>query len=191
MPIIGIVASGASNTAFSTKYESIYSTTITSGSQATVTFDNIPSIYKHLQVRVFGRATGTGNREYVGARFNNDTGNNYVWHGLNTNTTSTPDAQYSGGLVDFMRWGFSVIPQSDAPANFFGMSIIEILDYTNTNKKKASKCVAGQSQADANSRLNTVGNLWTGTAAISRIDLFPGGNSWNLYSSVALYGIKD
>jgi hypothetical protein len=189
MPILGIVASSILK-ATGPSYESISTVTVgAGGSSASASFTSIPATYKHLQVRVFGRGTGTGNREYIAIRFNNDTGSNYWWHGLNGNGAGI-DSQNSSTADTLAKAGFSTIPVSDAPANYFGSAVIDILDYASTSKYKTTRSIAGQDQSDGNGRLNLVSGVWNNTVAVNRVDVFLGSGSWGPYSSVALYGIK-
>ena len=189
MPILGTIASSKLTASAATSYESIATVTVGSGGQATASFTSIPSTFKHLQVRVFGRGTGTGNREFISIRFNNDTGSNYWWHGLN-GSGSAADAQTSSTAVDLIKAGFSVIPVSDAGASIFGSAIVDILDYANTSKYKTTRAIAGQDQNNTVGRLNLVSGVWNNTTAVNRVDVYLGSGNWSQYSSIALYGIK-
>lgn len=161
-----------------------------SSGTTTITFNSIPNTYKHLQIRIFGRGTGTGNREYISGRFNNDTASNYYWQGLNGSGGGSADAQNSGGAVAYLNWGFSVIPQSDAPAYITGSAVIDILNYADTSQLKVTRSFAGQDQNTTNGRVNLVTGLWNNTNAISRIDISLGSGNWAQDSQVTLYGIK-
>ena len=172
-----------------TAYESIATVSVGSGGSASASFTSVPATYSHLQVRVFGRGTGTGNREYIAIRFNNDTASNYWWHGLN-GSGSAADAQESGATDTFVKAGFSTIPVSDAGANIFGSAVVDIFDYANTNKYKTTRAFAGQDQNNTSGRLNLVSGVWNNTTAVNRVDVFLGSGNWSQYSSIALYGIK-
>lgn len=192
MPILGIVASSITNglvTDTGAMFP-IAMTNVGSSGAATVTFNLIPDTYKHLQIRVFGRGTGTGNREFISARFNNDTASNYYWQGLNGSGGGSADSQNSGGAVSNLNWGFSVIPQSDAPAFITGSAIIDILEYANTSKLKVTRSFAGQDQNTTNGRVNQVSGLWNSASKITRIDISLGSGSFAEGSQVSLYGIK-
>jgi len=85
---------------------------------------------------------------------------------------------------------------SSGTANYFGVGIIDILDYANTNKYKTLRGVLGLSlnAADASGsfgRVNMSSGSWRNTNAISSITLYPTlGTGFTQYSSFALYGIK-
>jgi hypothetical protein len=173
-----------------TAYESIATVSVGSGGSTSASFTSVPATYSHLQVRVFGRGTGTGNREYIAIRFNNDTASNYWWHGFG-GSGSAASAETSGSTsTDLIKAGFSVIPVADSAANIFGSAVIDVLDYASTSKYKTTRAIAGQDQNDTTGRLNIVSGVWRNTAAVNRVDLFLGAVNWNQYSSIALYGIK-
>jgi len=192
MPILGIVASSNYPRTLPDTGAMFPIAMANAGSSgiATVTFNSIPATYKHLQIRIFGRGTGTGNREFISGRFNNDTGSNYYWQGLNGSGGGTADAQNSGGAVANLNWGFSVIPQSDSAAYITGSAVIDILDYASTTKLKVTRSFAGQDQNNTFGRVNLVTGLWNNANAISRIDISLGSGSFAQGSQVVLYGIK-
>jgi hypothetical protein len=184
----GILASSASYEA-STSYQSIATTTAGAGGAATIDFTSIPSTYTHLQIRLLGRYTSTGNRDSILMRFNTDSGNNYWWHQIGANGTSA-SAENSGSAVNRGIIGTTSIPQDDAPASIYGVAVIDILDYANANKNKVTRGLAGQDQNTADGRLQFSSFVWNNTSAITSISLFTPSGNWKQYSSVALYGIK-
>jgi hypothetical protein len=116
---------------------------------------------------------------------NSDTSSSYTYHGL-LGEGSAASAQ--GGSAQ--SFGFvGRIAQASATSNVFGSSVIDILDYTNTNKNTTIRALGGY---DANG--NGYATLWSSayikTDAITSIQIF--GNLGDLvqYSSFALYGIK-
>lgn len=168
-------------------YESIATVTLT-GTQASIEFTSIAATYSHLQIRLMARS----NRAAVVAdslqlQFNSDTGSNYDDHYLIGDGSSVTSAgEVSNTFVSLYR-----IAGAGAGANTFGVSVIDILDYKNTNKYKT---VRGLSGIDNNSsgRISLGSGLWRNTAAITSIKLFPNGGSSSFvqYSTAALYGIK-
>ena len=171
-------------------YESITTYTLSS-SQSSITFSSIPSTYKHLQIRLTGRASGTGNRCSIWATFNGDTGSNYWWHGFAGSGSGSASAEVASTAEAYMRWGFSAIPMNDAGASIFGGAVIDILDYRNTNKYKTARVIAGQDQNTVNGRVQFISGLWSNTAAITSIDIkLSDSASWLQHTKIALYGIK-
>jgi hypothetical protein len=188
-PILGIYASQNYARNPLTGFVSIATVTVGSGGQASAEFTSIPSVYKHLQIRITGRSTLTGNRTATLLQFNGDTTSNYRWHGLGGSGASA-SGEESGSLVSAIRLGSSNIPMSDAGSNIFGVSVADILDYTNTNKNKVTRSLAGQDQNNTNGRINLVSGLWLNTASVTSIKVIAEGASWAEYSSIALYGIQ-
>ena len=87
--------------------------------------------------------------------------------------------------------GLGFDPQASATANAFGVTIIDILDYANTNKYKTFRSLVGSDTNDTNGAVGLASGSWRSTSAITSITL-SNNVSGNLaqYSSFALYGIK-
>ena len=194
-PIPGIVASQIQGHLSTNNYTSIQSYAIGSGGASSVTFSSIPQTYTHLQIRLIGRtsATGATNNDIAFTVGNGsvDTGANYSRHrfygtGSANNSSGAPSVNYAGSEI-------GVLPASDQLANVFGVGIIDILDYTNTNKDKTMKILCGidDNSGTTTSRLSLSSSTWYSTSAINIINLFSSGG-WNLlqYSHIALYGVK-
>ena len=169
-----------------TSYESIATVTVGSGGSSTITFSSIPSTYKHLQIRLIGRDNRGIYVDYFKMRFNSDSGNNYAVHAIyGDGASALATATTSNASIDINR-----IAASTATANGFGAGIIDILDYTNTNKYKTTKALAGYDD-NGQGQIWFQSGLWQNTAAITQIDLLPGvGTSFSQYSTFALYGVK-
>ena len=56
-------------------------------------------------------------------------------------------------------------------SNIFGFSIIDIADYTNTNKYKTMRSLLGYDTNSAYGQVNFASALWMSTAAISSISI--------------------
>lgn len=182
MPIIGIMASANWSSANASSFESIATVTVGAGGSAgPITFSSIPSTYTHLQLRYITRdASGLNSLQF---RFNSDTATNYARHklegdGATASAAAATSATYMGS-ADF-----------PTTASTFGVGIIDILDYKDTNKYKTVRLLAGY-DANGSGIIDLRSNLWMSTSAINRID-FISGNATNFaqYSSFALYGIK-
>ena len=169
-------------------FESIVTAT---GSGATsVTFSSIPQTYTHLQLRMLLRSTGTGdgrdlNLTVNGAASTGDYKSHYLT-GNNNGVSSGADASGSTANV----W-IANPPASATAANIFSTSIVDILDYTNTNKYKTFRALAG---VDLNGGVYRNIMLLSGvrfsTATISSITLTLSNGNFATGSSIALYGIK-
>ena len=184
--LAGIIASSG-GAAAGGDYESIATTVVGSGGASSVTFSSIPSTYQHLQLRAIARENSGGVTAIndLLVRFNSDSGANYRYHYLRGNGTAA-SAGTAGSQT--YAWGLSVAGASTT-ASVYAANVLDILDYTNTNKYTTTRSLAG---ADFNGSgiLDFISNLWLNTAAITSITITTGGNNLAQYSSFALYGIK-
>lgn len=187
-PILGIW--GSKYTAPAPNYYSIQTATVTSGGNGAITFSSIPQTYTHLQVRAITRSDSS-NVYNAWWRFtiNGITTTTYSEHDLNGNG-STASASSGTGQTDIS--GF-YSPGSDAGANMFGAQLIDILDYTNTNKYKTVRYLSGTDINFSTTRLGIdfgSGANYTNTNAITSITFTPVYNNWVQYTQFALYGVK-
>jgi hypothetical protein len=189
-PILGIVASSIQLAANS--YDSIQTVTVGSGGQSSITFSSIPSTYKHLQLRGIARTNRTGvTLENISMAFNSDgiSGNsNYTIHAILGDGTVTD----SFNLTSFTRQVPALISSVNATTGVFGAFVIDILDYTNTNKNKVVRSING-TDLNGSGEVRLTGGMYMQTAAISTITMAftIGGGAFNEFSSIALYGIKE
>jgi hypothetical protein len=166
-------------------YESI--ATFTLASSGTVTFSSIPSTYSSLQLRYIARSARTGaTTDELAIRLNSDSGANYARHRL-SGDGATASATGQASQVEI---SYSQVSTADSTASIFGAGIIDILDYTNTNKNRTVKSLRGQEQNNTDSGIALHSYLYTGTTAINRLDFFAGSGNLVQYSQIALYGIK-
>lgn len=160
-------------------FESIATQTVGSSGASTITFDNIPNTYSHLQLRMIARGPSTN---YVTMRFNNDSGNNYAGHFLYANGSSVSTASPATSTT-------LLLPSRaySATANYFGAAVTDILDYASTNKNKTMRSLTGD---DESPLIMFITGLWMSTSAVTRIDLITQAGNFSQYSQFALYGIK-
>ena len=171
-----------------TSYESIATVTVGSGGSASAEFTSIPATYTHLQIRCISRSSvaGTGTNAHL-IQFNSDTAGNYSNHTLRGNG-STVTVSAAANASNMLAWGS---PSTSSTANAFGGTIIDILDYADTNKYKTLRSLGGLDVNDTGSSLIVFssGN-WRNTNAITSIKLTCANPDYSQYSSFALYGIK-
>ena len=182
MPILGIIASSKFTPVVElTDFNSISTVTVGSGGTATINFTSIPATYTHLQIRAIGRITNTDNKPII--QFNSDTTQtNYYQHAVFGNSSGVSAWAYNNNWISY--W-----PQSTNDANVFGTFVIDLLDYTNTNKYKTVRSLGGFDASSGYAWYNSL--LWSNTNAITSITLKPNDSSnFAQYSSFALYGIK-
>jgi hypothetical protein len=172
-------------------YESI-STTLLTGTQATVTISSIPTTYKHLQIRIMARTNGAGqDRGSIALKINADTTSaNYSYHYLGGDGSSAFAGGAASSGTNNLIGGISAYPAANATASIFGVGIIDILDYADTNKHKTIRTLAGQDQNGTSGRISLNSGRYGSTSAITSIELIPEYGSFVQYSSFALYGIK-
>jgi hypothetical protein len=191
MPILGIMASQVTGHLWapSGAYDSIATTTVGSGGTSSITFSSIPSTYTHLQIRGISRCNrAVSYASSLQAQFNGDTGSNYwQYHYLYGDGATVGSG--SGNLTTQALVGFSM--GSSATANTFETSIIDILDYGNTNKYKVIRSLDGGDVNGANGAIYLISSNWNSTSAITSITIYPTtAYSFLQYSSFALYGIR-
>lgn len=179
-PILGIMASSMQGVVGA--YESIATTTVGAGSSSTITFSSISGTYQHLQLRFIAAASTTLPTMYL--RLNSDSGANYVRHRLQGNGTSASSSVNTGETATYM---FGSAGISASP--IFRASVLDILDYSNTNKYKTLRALDG-GDSNGSGVMEILSNLWMNTAAITSITLTLDSGNFTQYSSFALYGIK-
>ena len=182
-PILGIYASA--NFRLPSSYESIATTTVGSGGAANVEFTSIPATYTHLQIRFIARDSGNATGE-INAQFNSDTASNYSFHQIYGSGTSV--AASGNGSTAYTKVG--EITGTSYNASIFGVGIIDILDYKDTNKYKTVRSLTGEEHNTSFSYLVFISGNWRSTSAITTIKLTPT-NTFGQYSQFALYGIKN
>jgi hypothetical protein len=186
MPILGIIASQITGHLNNNSYESIATVTVGAGGQSSISFTSIPSTYKNLQIRWMGRTTGSGGaQDDFNILFNGGASSNSNYHRVYGNGASA-GANYYDGIYA----GVANTAAETASANIFGAGVIDILDYTNTNKYKTTRSLGGNDQ-NGSGTVWLYSNLSRSTSSISSISLNPVyGTGFVQYSSFALYGIK-
>jgi len=181
-PILGIIASQITGHLVTNSYESIATVTVGSGGQSTVTFSSIPSTYKHLQIRgIFKPAAAS----WIVAYFNGDglSTNKYSEHDLRGDgATASAEATVNANSAYFILGTVSA-------TNTFAAGVIDILDYSNTNKYKTVRSLNGM-DANGSGNIDLTSSGWRDLSAITQIDLKLNGGTIPQYSTFALYGIK-
>jgi len=159
-------------------YESIQTVTVGSGGAANITFSSIAATYSHLQVRcMYNTITNADN---IGMTLNGSTTPSRVHYLYGDGATAT-----AGSTTSNL---FTI--QAGANATIMYGMVIDLLDYSNTNKYKTLRSLGG---GDFNGSGVTwlSSALYATTSAISSFTLQgSGGQLFTQYSSFALYGIK-
>ena len=181
MPILGIIASSITGNLVTNSYESISTVTVGSGGSASVTFSSIPATYTHLQIRCLAKTDNAGTTlETVSMTVNGNslTKNHYL---------------YGNGSVVLAGVGGSNVVMNISSAgstNIFGVAVIDILDYANTNKNKTIRTLSGV-DLNGSGELILYSNLYAvNTNAITSLSFSIPSLNIAQYSQFALYGVR-
>ena len=146
--------------------------------QTTVLFSGIPSTYTHLQVRGIIKLAESG------------TSDNWATFTMNGASTNSHQLQSNGSATNGQNlnsW-FADIPQSGVTP--FGVFVIDILDYSNTNKNKTWRSLNGFDN-NGGGYVQFTSGFVSDTTAISYITFGSrSGSGLATGSTFALYGIK-
>lgn len=166
-------------------YESIATVSVGSGGASSVEFTSIPSTYSHLQIRAIARGTKSSTVAFLNMKLNSDTGTNYTYHLLQGDGSSA----VASGVVNDTFFDWARHPAANATASIFGTSVIDILDYGNTNKFKTVRYL-GNYDANGSGYVEFRSGLWRSTNAISTITFTWDSGNFTQYSHFALYGVN-
>jgi hypothetical protein len=169
-------------------YESIATVTVGAGGASSVTFTGIPSTYTHLQLRMFCQFNDTtAGLGGASLQFNSDTGTNYTRHELIGEGTAASSIGFGTGTYNGATVGrFYFTPSS----SIFSPAIVDILDYTNTNKNTTVRSLGGTDVNGSGGELRFSSSVWTNTAAVTSITIPASTTNFKQYSSIALYGVN-
>lgn len=186
MPILGIIASSITGNLVTNSYESISTVTVGAGGAADITFSSIPSTYKHLQIRAIMRSAAGASVSGFNFQLNGVTTTSYAFHRLRGDgSTAAATASVSDNNI-----GIGESPADNATASIFGGMVLDVLDYTNTNKNKTTRVLMGHDANGSGSIWFSSGLYFANTNAVSSIKFYFSAGSFKQYSHFALYGIR-
>jgi hypothetical protein len=152
-----------------------------------------------LQVRLIGRTLRNDYTiEDTNLQMNGDTGSNYAWHRMFSNPAVPNNTiSVSGAANANYINSVGILASSTSSSGMFGASVIDILDYTDTNKKTTVRSFTG---LDNNSLANGYAvsgfvelssGLWNNSAVVTSLT-FTNTTGTQLAAGChfALYGIK-
>ena len=174
---------GTAATAATGNYYSIATTTLGVGGATSLTLSSIPSSYTHLQIRIAALGTVSTTYSNYNMQMNGDTASNYSYHGLGGNGTSA----FSSGAAT--QTSILSIGEAGTTTSTAGVTIIDILDYKNTNKYKTVRGLTGD-DANGAGQIYLGSGLWMSTSAITSLTFTPALGIFAQYSSFALYGVN-
>lgn len=145
---------------------------------ASVTFSSIPATYRDLII-VTDTLNSTGSENFK-MRLNSDSGGNYLMAAMrgNGSTASASNITSTAAFLDNEAFGDAANRHNH---------IIQLLDYSATDKHKASlsRAYSGNRAVDA------IAIRWSNTSAITTIRLFYEVGNINSGSRFDLYGIAS
>lgn len=151
-----------------------------SSAQSTVTFSSISGTYRDLRLIIQGRSITGADQPYL--QFNGDTANNYGIVAMEGNGSATSAyAQNSG------PGAYTAISYNNFINNADSIVIVDLLDYSTTNKRKT---VLIRSNS-ANQAVAANANRWANTSAITSIAIKTQSYSFAAGTSFALYGVSS
>jgi hypothetical protein len=186
-PILGIYASQISGHLYANSYDALGVVTVGAGGASSIDFTSISSAYTHLQIRVVARSDFSGGASAsFQMQFNGDTSTNYTRHFIFGDGSTAS----SGNALSQTLLNIGDAPTPSGGSNLFGTSVVDILDYANTNKYKTIRSLSGNDM-NGSGIVRLLSGLWLNTNAITSIKFIMGGSSnYTQYSQIALYGIK-
>jgi hypothetical protein len=161
----------------------IASATAGSGGTASFNFTSIPSTYTDLVVKASIRGEYADNWMDCYLRFNGSS-TSYSDRVLYGTGSAAASLSESAAGINFRVDG------SVPTANTFASIDAYIPNYLSSNYKSVSADVVTENNGTA-AIAQLVAGLWSNTAAINQVTLFPNSGSWVQYSTAYLYGIKN
>ena len=158
--------------------------TVGASGASSVSFTNIPQTYTHLQVRSITKTTSTSNTDSRIRLGNSGTtvaaSGRHQLDGDGTNA----GASYNAGDA------WIILTPTASSTNTFSADIIDILDYTNTDKAKVVRSLSGR---DLNgSGMITLGSaLFPSVTTVTDISFAPYNGNFSQHTQFALYGVKS
>jgi hypothetical protein len=153
---------------------------LTPSAVSTVTFSSIPSTYKSLQVRFNLVATSAGTPIAIQLNGDSTTGH-YISHWLSGSGTT---ATAGGGGVTTQTY----VNQIGAITTYPNVGIIDVIDYTNTNKNKTVKSLFGANQNTSAGSMEITSGLWLSTSAVTSLTVLVPSGTYT--GTISLYGVS-
>jgi len=157
-------------------YESIATTTLGSAASS-VTFSSISGSYTDLVIVCLVQKETSGG-DYIGLRFNGDTGSSYSRVRISGNGSTASSYQDANQNIAYCDIN---VNQFASPGNL----IINLNNYSNSTTNKTALTRSN----NVDSGTSAVVNLWRSTSAINSVTILSGVNM-KIGSTFTLYGIK-
>lgn len=159
-------------------YDALATVTL-SAATSSVTFAGIPAGYKHLQLRTLVQQASTGGSVEVILSNATFVRRHYVY-GDGASAAASADTTNAPGIFSS---AFS------SGNSVFAGSVIDILDYTSTDKNKVMRSLGGVDNNGSGS-IFLLSSLYTSSTAITSITLNAISQNFTANSTFSLYGIN-
>jgi hypothetical protein len=161
----------------------IASTTLTTA--GTISFSSIPQTFTHLQVRIIARDASFSGISGVTWYPTPQPSGTLALHYLTGNGSTVT----SGATASTSNWVMNGIPGTAATAGTFGSFVVDLLDYSNTNKNKTARIIGGcDLNGSGNADINS--GLWVSTNAITGLFFQSYYGNFAVGTRIDLYGIS-
>jgi hypothetical protein len=162
----------------------IAGSTVGAGGATNISFASIPQTFTHLQIRMFAANASAADFTIF---FNFDTATNYIQHNLYGDGSSATTYFYGAG-ANAITFAFPF--QGMVSSTSFASAVMDVLDYTNTNKNKTTRAIGGIDR-NGSGLVALESGLWRSTAAISSINVSLTAGTFVQNSRFDLYGITS
>ena len=162
----------------------IYTQTVGAGGTTVIQFNNIPQFYTDLQIVISARTNGTSGARLIGGYFN---GTGYPSNASFRELIGNGSSVSSSGTSAYSTFGF--VCDASQTANTFSSHNIYIPNYANTSNFKQVIIDSVSENNSTTARQYLAANLWRYTNAIQSIQMDCGGEVFQQYTTVSLYGI--
>lgn len=166
-------------------YESIASTSVGTAT-GTISFSSIPTTYRHLELRIFGKRS-TAAQGDVAMRFNGDAGSNYSY--LYTQTTNTTR---STALLGSTALRFGYVPE--IATSTFGFLVAQIPNYRSSYSNRSVHASGGYYNTSMTTDIGIVSHhhgQWNQQSPITSIDVILASGLFAVGTIVSLYGLRS
>ena len=164
-------------------YVALATTTLAS-TDSEIVFSSIPASYRDLIIVFNTRSTYPGStNDGVLVRLNGDTGANYSYirmYGLGSGSGSSTASSGTTSMV------LGRLNEGNTTAGQFSANIIQIMDYSATDKHKTA---LGRANVPNQTVYATAGR-WANTSAVTSVTLTCPLNDFAIGSTFSLYGIE-
>jgi hypothetical protein len=162
-----------------------YSSTTTSGSQASVTVSSIPSTSRNMKIVVSARGDTAATSTQLRVQFNGDTGANYDNQYV-AGIGSTASASSNNGLTYMTMVD---MPAASATAGRATSVVFEVPNYAGTTFDKQTTNLGSSAWGTTAGTLESIvlANTWRSTAAVTSVKIFPQAGNFVDGSTIDIY----